>query len=150
MKRRSRLTLRLAALLLASTVHACDYSRDKLAAKRAEQDFHDAYNKSQFGAIYADTDFGFRRGETATGFVKRMAAQHDSLGGVVKAEPASAVGESDAKPGALVKQEYRTQFERGSAVEQFTWRVKDTGLEARLLSYRLRRPVADSSVAQGR
>jgi opacity protein-like surface antigen len=138
MNRRRRPHLALALILLACGASACDYSRERLAAKRAAQDFHAAYDRSRFGAMYAGTDLGFRKDETASRFVKRIAAQHDSLGGVVNAELAGAVVERDEKPGLLVKQEYRTRFERGTAVEQLTWRVKAPELEARLLSYRIR------------
>jgi hypothetical protein len=128
----------LAAFFLALAVFGCMHAEEELSAKRAAEDFHDRYDKSQFGALYADTDLGFRRGEKASQFIVRMKAQHDSLGGVVKAELTGAAGEADGKGGVLVKQEFRTRFERGTATERLTWRVKPTSTEAHLLSYRLR------------
>ena len=138
MLRRRPLRALLAAAVLAAGVTACTHAEEELAAKRAAIDFHDRLGKSQFGAIYAETDFGFRHAETASQFIARMKAERYSLGGFVQTQLTGAVGEGDEKGSVVVKQEWKTEFERGKAVELLSWRVKPGSPDARLLSYRLR------------
>ena len=135
-----RLSIRalVAAAAVAIAVSACIRGQEELIAKRAAIDFHDRWGKSQFGAIYAESDFGFRHAETASRFIGRMKAQRDSLGAIVKTQLTGAAGEMDEKGSVVVKQEFQTEFERGRAVEQLSWRVKPGSDDARLLSYRLR------------
>jgi hypothetical protein len=92
------------------------------------QDFHDEFNGAHYEQIYEEADEGFRHsGDPQEEMIKFLRAIHNKLG---NAGAPNLVNISvQATPAAtFMITIYRTKFERGDAVERFTWIKKDDHL----------------------
>jgi hypothetical protein len=94
-------------------------------ANAAVNEFHQRLNDAKFDEICDKADAGFTKAGQREDMVKLLAAVHSKLGNA-GAENLASLRVNATPSETLLIAEYNTQFERGSAVETFTW-VKSTG-----------------------
>ncbi len=107
------------------------------AATRTVDTIHQQYNESKFRAIYAAATPGFRTTANEAGFLRFMQAVRTKLG----AFQGGTLGSSSTKTtpsGTTVALTYKSQFERGPAVETFNFLM--TGEAATLQGYNVNSP----------
>lgn len=117
----SRLAWMLTAVLL---VGACSSAEDIAAAEGQISHFRQMMAAQQFGRIYADAGEELRKATTEQEMVSLLAAVDRKLGTVKSAEK-NGWNLNYQTSGTFVTLKYKTQFERGSGVETFVYRMAD-------------------------
>lgn len=118
---------------MAMTVASCSAVQDTGAAEQAAGNFHAAYNAGQFDQIYADATEEITRGTTREAFTATMTEMKARLGNQREASR-TGLNVNYNTAGSFVSLGYDTQFERGRAAEELTFRMVDG--RARLAGYR--------------
>jgi hypothetical protein len=124
-----RLFILLSCLLLSTS---CSADRDISLARAAVNEFHGRLKSRQFERIFADATPDYQRAmsaEASQAFFVRMST---SLGSPVSCQ-VTRVQVNHMPRGTLIVVQAETKFDRGSAQEQFTWRVEGQG--TRLVAY---------------
>jgi hypothetical protein len=89
-------------------------------ATAAVRDFHLRLNGAQYEEIYRQADEGFTRPGKHDDLVTFLGAVHTKLGNA-GVENLTKMRVNATTSGTFIVTEYNTTFERGSAVETFTW-----------------------------
>jgi hypothetical protein len=104
-------------------------------ANTAVQHFHQQFNSGQYLEIFRDADVGFTEGKNEDDLAKFLQEVHAKLGDAVAGSFIS-IRVNAATNGNLTTAQYKTTFDRGSAIETFTWIKTDNTL--RLYGYNIR------------
>ncbi len=125
-----------AALLLVccALLASCGFRQARILAEQGVKEFHDLLNREQYGAIYDASDDSLRKSMSRSDFVAYLSDIHFRLGTARKTTISGF--EVNTSPGqeSQVALAAETAFDRGTAKEQFLWRV--TRGRAVLLEYR--------------
>lgn len=109
---------------------SCFFGRGLDAAIAATAQFHERYNATEFGAIYASADDTFRGASGRDEFIAYVSAVHRKLGKYIDSKVTfsnvfAGVG------GVRVTLRFASRFEHDDATEVFVWRPSgDTALLA--------------------
>ena len=125
----------LLACILVFTVGGCS-SADTSGAERETTRFHSRLDEGQFEAIWAATGPELRQATPKPQFLEFLAAVRKKLG-KVKAAKLSGWRVHYGTGGNRIELAYDTEFERGTAAEQF---VFSTGEPPKLLGYHVNSP----------
>ena len=117
------------AILCLLVLVACSGSAD---AQRAVAEFRARAAQKLYGEIYGSAAQEFRDATSEEQFMQFMAGLDRKLGSWQSA-PDPQWLDRRGPAGHIVTLTYDSTFERGPAVEQFTWRIEDS--EAVLLGY---------------
>ena len=109
-----------AALLLGS----CSSTENVSKAEGQIPHFRQLMTERQFAQIYAETSDDFKKVTTAKDFIDLLAAVDRKLG-AVKDTTKNGWNLNYYPSGTFVTLRFKTQFERGSGEETFTYRVGD-------------------------
>ena len=123
------------AFLLALFMTACSPVKSKRDAENlAVPHFHAQYNASRFTEIYNEATKDFRSATKKEEYDQFMAAVRRKLGAVKTTE--SRTWNVNVTPaGTQISLSYKTEFENGSGLEQFTW--LDNGQGPKLMGYNI-------------
>ncbi|MEQ7873896.1 DUF3887 domain-containing protein [Sphingomonas sp. ASV193] len=124
------------ALLTASLlfVAACSPRADMAAGEKGVEAFHAALNAGKFDQIYASSDAEMKASTTTDAMRKLLDAIHRKLGNF---ESGKTVGWNDNSTtnGHFLTLNRNAQFERGTAKEQFVFRIN--GSHSTLAGYNI-------------
>jgi hypothetical protein len=121
-----RLAGSVVAILLG--LQGCGVSADKAKAEAAVGVFHQQLDAGDFDAIWNSTDGALRAVTSEAKFDKFVGAVHGKLGHVVKTSSAGwRVQSFNLKTSVVLQQ--KTDFERGSGTETFTFVVHGEDLK---------------------
>lgn len=121
-------------LALAVLLGGCSIGEDTDRGERAVGRFHDLYGAERYADIYVDTTENFREAATEEEFVEFLAAIRRKLGDVRQSE-LTEFEVNYSESGTSIWLGYETEYELGTATEQFIW-VTD-GETTRLEGYRI-------------
>ena len=112
-------------LLIMVFLNGCsDMTSAKPAAEIAITGFHEMYNSEDFESIFDDSHKDFKAASNFESFSEFMQAVHSKLGRVKSTESQNwKVGNYNLKTSVSLQQ--KTQFENGSGVETFNYRIED-------------------------
>ncbi len=105
------------------------------ASDTAVAEFHRHLNAGQFDAIYDASNRAFQQSGDRQELLKFFAAIHTKLGNAGTANR-KVINVNTTTSGTFVTVSYETAFEKGSAIETFTWRKSITG-ELTLVGYNI-------------
>jgi hypothetical protein len=116
---------RLCALLIALlVVGGCSSGEDIAAARTEVAHFRELMVMQQFDQIFAEASDELKKTTTEQNLTRLLAAVNGKLGAVKTAEE-SGWNVNFNTSGTFVKLSFKTQFEKGSGVETFTYRIID-------------------------
>lgn len=121
-------------LLLISFGISCGTSKDIGKAEAAVANVHAQLNAGSFQQIYKDSDDSFKSATSQEHFIAILDAVHRKLGTVQSAER-EGFFVNYGTTGEMIRLNYSTRFDTGTADEQFVFRV--SGNEARLVGYHI-------------
>jgi hypothetical protein len=124
----------LCALLAAILVAGCSSSEDLAAVRSRISHFRDQMAARQFSQIYDETSDDLKKSTTEKQMVDLLAAMERKLG-APKDTQDNGWKVDFRSSGTVVTLSLKTQFERGSGIETFTYRF--SGSEALLLGYNI-------------
>jgi hypothetical protein len=121
------------AITTALILTACGVNKSSEVAALSVTIFHQQYNDSKFAEIYSNTTPIFKTDSKEADFVKFLQKERSELGTFKSTTQEG----SNTNFGNVttVQLTYKTEFEKGSAVETFTFII--SGDSARLQSYRV-------------
>jgi hypothetical protein len=114
------------------TVSRVEFDVDRQTAVRETDNFHRLFNEQRFEDIYELTDRRARETKSKQGLISILAGLRSERGPISKSDVIDAKIEVRSTY-REVHLAFRTKFEKGEAVEKFTWYVSDN--EASLFSY---------------
>jgi hypothetical protein len=123
--------LALLGVVILST--SCSPTKDKKAAEDAVTKFHAQLNSEQYHDIYSHASDEFKKSDSEANIAEFLAAVHHKLGNAANSTERTFFVNFTTS-GTVVTLTYQTDFDGGSASEQFSWRVRD---EAILVNYRI-------------
>ena len=125
----------LIAILIVVFLNGCsDMTSAKPAAENAITNFHENYNSEDFKTIFDGSHNDFKAAANFESFSEFMQAVHSKLGKVKFTESQNwKVGNYNLKTSVTLQQ--KTQFENGSGVETFNYRIEDE--KAVLIGYNI-------------
>lgn len=91
----------------------------------AVQQFHDEFNRSEYGQIIDAADEGFRTGMTRDELMRFLQAIHTRLGNAGQSNFTNVTVQANQE-GTFLITVYQTKFDHGDAIETFTW-IKGKG-----------------------
>lgn len=106
-------------------VNSCGSSNSDQAQNAVTQ-FHSALDSEQYHAIYIGSDPGFRNKSSEAEFVAFGQTIHRKLGPVKQSKLTASHLRWFTKNGTMVALFYETQFEGGTAQEEFVWRINNS------------------------
>lgn len=114
-------------IMIACTVFlSCSVDPDRQAAENAVEAFHTRLNAEKYQEIYVEADDQFRHASGESEITEFLAKVHRSLGILRRArETQLKVGYIQGL-GAQVILSYDSEFEKGRAVEQFLFQMRDS------------------------
>ena len=120
-----RLAFGIATIVVGATAGCGKPTLTLQETESATRDFREHYERKEFGQLYASAAPEFRAGASEMLFVEAMKNISQKLG---TWQSGSRVG-SGQVPGAddKVVFQYRSQFSKGEATENFIWRRADGG-----------------------
>ena len=127
-------------LIFSIAVPACVPSKDKGVALKAIEQFHSQYNNNQFAELYESADQKAKDTIAKDDFVEDMKAMRLGQGAVLKSEE-KRIDYNYAEGMAILKITVLVSFEKGTATEDFSYRIVDG--KPQLLSYHFLGPKAD-------
>ena len=110
--------------VVALTLAGCSPGRDIPAATSAVDGFHAALNAGRFTPIYAAGAPELRAAAPERGFVAILEAVHRKLG-AFKSGKSVGWRENVTTSGTFVSLGYSSEYERGHADEQFSYKIAD-------------------------
>jgi hypothetical protein len=123
------------ALLIAFLVAGgCSSGEDIAVAKTEVAHFRELMVMQRFAEIFADASDDLKKATTEQGLVRLLAAVNGKLGAVKTAED-NGWNVNFNTSGTFVRLSFKTQFEKGTGVETFTYRITDG--RARLTGYNI-------------
>ena len=122
-------------VLIVMFMAACSSSEDVNTARAAATDFHTQLDAGQFDQIWQASSDDLKQASSQKDFTDLLDAVHRKLGKVSSSDEAH-WGIKMLTSGTFVDLVYKTHFEGGSAVEQFDWRIDDSG-KALLVGYHI-------------
>jgi hypothetical protein len=114
-------------------LHGCS-GKARQVAEAATQEFRERYSRSEFDQIYAASAPDLRTRATHDEFVKLMEGVTRKLGGYGSAT-VTGWRVYRGTNGTIVTLGYHTTFEKGSADEEFEWKLEDHA--AKLAGYHI-------------
>lgn len=123
----------LLCILAATMMTGCSAAKAKKAAESSVQTFHAQLNAAQYHEIYSHASEAFQKSDTEAGVTEFLSAVHRKLGQAKDAQEQTFFV-NFGTAGTMVTLTYKTDFDAGSANEQFVWRVGDQPL---LVNYRI-------------
>ena len=103
---------------------ACGLTEGVGIAEKAVATFHERYDAGSFGAIFDDSTDDLRRNGSRSEFLDAMASVRTKLGSV-RDTTRTAFDARIGGDGTFVTLEYETEYEHGTAVEEFVWAISD-------------------------
>jgi hypothetical protein len=120
------------------TASSCLFVKNKEAAQRAADKFHNQLNAGQYRDIYLQSGEGFKKSTSEADAVALFEAIHRKLGAVKQARPTSWRVNSSPM-GSLTILTFDTDFEAGKAAEEFAF--QGNGGEVVLFGYHVNSPL---------
>jgi hypothetical protein len=121
-----------AALLFLMWQCGSSLYRGRTLANTAVQRFHRELNTAQYEAICSEADDAFNQSDQHDQLLRFLQGVHTKLG-AARTESLNGIRVNATAQGTFIVTSYQTTFERGAAVETFTW-VKSAG-SIKLYSY---------------
>jgi Protein of unknown function (DUF4019) len=116
----SSLFRKVLAIATVTTLTACGFSKGKEVATKSVDTFHQQFDDSKFSEIYSAVTPAFKRSTKEADFMKFLQSVHRKLGTVKSAtQNGSNVNMFNGVTSIVLT--YKTDFEKGSAVETFTF-----------------------------
>lgn len=134
MKNLFRIFLGISAAFL---IAGCGFAKSKEAAVKGVEAFHQEFNDSKFREVYAAATPAFKSASTEPDFLKFMEAVRRKLG-AYKGGTQQGWRTNVFNGKTSVELSYKSDFEKGSAVETFTYSVSGGG--ATLQGYNVTSP----------
>ncbi|MEA3061452.1 MAG: hypothetical protein QOJ94_1233 [Sphingomonadales bacterium] len=103
---------------------ACSPASDVPVAERGVAAFHAALDSGRYAAIYAASSDEMKRTTSAEDFGRLLAAVHDRFGRF-RAGSTRSWNDSRTTSGRFVTLDYAATYERGTAEENFVFRIDD-------------------------
>jgi hypothetical protein len=123
-----------AVLVAVGFLAACSATQDFDLAQAAVKNFRELMAAQKFDQIYADSADDLKKTTTEQNLTRLLAAIDRKLGPVKSAE-SNGWSVNYNSSGTSVTLKYKTQFEKGTGVETFVYRV--SGGKALLASYHI-------------
>jgi len=117
---------------------SCDTNESKKRAEKTVEDIHILFNAGQYKEIYQRADQTYKSALTETDSIALFALLRQKLGNV---EQSKMVGWdiNSSTFGTTVKLQYKTEFTKGNATEQFIFLVSNG--DTRLTNYDIQSPL---------
>jgi hypothetical protein len=126
-----------AALALVLGLSGCGLKKDTKAADAAVDLFHQHWNADEFKAIYNEGHKNFRNSQSADEIIAILQRAKQNFG-AFKSATRRSWGFNSNNGVTNIKLKYDSAYERGSAVEEFIYRM--TGDKALLISFDIMSP----------
>jgi len=134
---KSRLSIVVSLLMLASVLSSCAASKDEAVAMQAIEEFHVRFNNLAFSSIYEEAHQNIRVMIPKEAFLESMKAMREGQGAVIKTQKLG-VEYSYSTEGKIIKILVQVAFEKGNAKEEFMYYISEN--KAYLTSYRFIAP----------
>ncbi|MGO9648894.1 MAG: DUF4019 domain-containing protein [Terriglobales bacterium] len=127
-------SLALTAVVLIFLMWQCGSGllRGRSLSAQAVHHFHEQFNNNQYTEIWTEADEGFQGSEQEQEWVNLLAAVHRKLGNA-GVESLTNINVNATTNGTFITAIYKTPFDRGQAIETFTWKKDARGV--RLYGY---------------
>jgi hypothetical protein len=125
------------AAVLALSLISCGLSKNTKQAEAQVDRFHQHWNEGDFQAVFNEAHMNFRAAQSASDLLTTMLAVKKNYG-ELKSSKRRSWGFNKNNGVTDIKLSYDSAYDRGSAVEEFVYRM--TGDRALLLSYDIASP----------
>lgn len=116
----------------------CDLTKDKTVAEQAVQAFHLQFNQGEFEQIYNASRSEFKEAAPEDKYLPFMQTVHRKLGAYQSQTETGWTTKTSPK-GQILVLSYNSVFEKGGAVETFTFLIIDSS--AKLMGYNIESPI---------
>jgi hypothetical protein len=124
----------MAGVILLGALTGCSVGADTKLVEAEIASFHRQLDAGQFDAIYLDASSDMKRATTQAELVQLLSAIHRKLGAYSSGKSAN-WNDNVTTGGHFVTENYASQYARGSASENFVYRIE--GQKAVLAGYHI-------------